>query len=446
MPVDTPLKATTLVVDDSEDSRELARRHLSAHGHTVRIAASVEEAVELLALGRFDLVVTDMRMPNASGLELVRYVHENFAATAVMVITGFPDVDNAVSAVKFGADEYLGKPYTELELIQAAQRALRGLTRRVLGLDDAVQANVAKHGMIGISRPIRQVFAQISRVAASNAGVLLTGESGVGKELVARAIHVESSRRQAPLVPVNCGAIPQELFESELFGHARGAFTGANTDHPGFFQASDGGTLFLDEVSELGPKLQVKLLRVLQDRQVYMLGATRPRKVDVRIIAATSRDLAAMISEGTFREDLFYRLSVVTIDVPPLRERGDDLILLARHFLARFADEQDRPPPELSEPAICAMEAHSWPGNVRELENLMHHLVVMADRGRIDVVDLPPHMRHLAPASERTPRALEQVEREHIQKVLDSVSGNRTQAARVLGIDRKTLREKLKPR
>ncbi len=444
--VDAAVDASILVVDDSEDSRELARRHLAAHGHRVQLAASVEAAVELLGKGGFDLVVTDMRMPNASGLELVRYVHENFAATAVVVLTGFPDVHDAVSAVKLGADEYVSKPYSEAELLQAAQRALRSLRRRLIGLDEAEAANVARHGMIGVSRPMRQVFAAISKVAASSAGVLLTGESGVGKELVARAIHAESPRRQAPLVPVNCGAIPQELFESELFGHARGAFTGANNEQPGFFQAADGGTLFLDEVSELSPKLQVKLLRVLQDRQVYMLGATRPRKVDVRIVAATSRDLSAMIADGSFREDLYYRLAVVAIQVPPLRERGDDLILLARHFVARFADEQDRPPPELSEEALRALETHSWPGTVRELENLMHRLVVMGERDRIDIVDLPPSMRYLVPPSERRPRALEAVERDHIQSVLDSVGGNRSAAARILGIDRKTLREKLKPR
>jgi transcriptional regulator with PAS, ATPase and Fis domain len=217
-------------------------------------------------------------------------------------------------------------------------------------------------------------------------------------------------------------------------------------ENPGLFQAADGGTLFLDEISELGPKLQVKLLRVLQDRQIYMLGATRPRRVDVRIVAATSRDLGAMIRDGSFREDLFYRLSVVTIQVPPLRERGDDLILLARYFIARFADEQDRRPPDLSEEALLALEEHTWPGNVRELENLMHHLVVMAERDRIDVVDLPPALRHAAPVSERRPCALQEVERDHIQKVLDSVDGNRSRAARILGIDRKTLREKLKPR
>lgn len=443
--MDATLEAAVLVVDDSEDSRELARRHLVASGHRVMTAESVEEAVTLLGKGGFDLVVTDVRMPNASGLELVRYVHENFAATAVVVITGFPAVSDAVSAVKLGADEYLSKPYSGPELLGAAQRALRSLKRRNIGLGDAEQASVASHGMIGISRPMREVFAMISKVAASNAGVLLTGESGVGKELVARAIHAESARRQAPLVPVNCGAIPQELFESELFGHQRGAFTGATSEHPGFFQASDGGTLFLDEVSELSPKLQVKLLRVLQDREVYPLGATRPRKVDVRIVAATSRDLNGMIRDGSFREDLFYRLSVVSIRVPALRERGDDLILLARHFVARFSDEQDRPPPELAEEALTALESHSWPGNVRELENLMHHLVVMAERDRIDVVDLPPHMRHTVPASERQPCALEAVERDHIQKVLDSVGGNRSAAARILGIDRKTLREKLKP-
>jgi two-component system response regulator HydG len=439
--------AAVLVVDDSADSAELVRRFLEGAGHRVTSASSVQEAVKALARDAFQLVVTDMRMPRSSGLELVRYVRENFDLTSVVVITGFPTVDNAVTAVQIGADEYLGKPFTEQEMVAAAERALRRRRRRVAERGIGRRDATATYGMMGESSAMQSVHAAVRKVAATNASALILGESGVGKELVARAIHAASSRRHAPLVPVNCGAIPQELFESELFGHVRGAFTGASSDHPGFFQASNHGTLFLDEVSELGPKLQVKLLRVLQDREVYMLGATRPRKVDVRILAASSRDLGEMQKAGTFREDLFYRLSVVTIRVPPLRERGADVLILVRYFLDRFAEDLEREPLKVTDAALEALEAYRWPGNVRELENVMHHLVVMTEGDVIDVPDLPDQMR-FSIAEETGPKsgqvALHRVEIEHIRAVLDSVDGNKTKAARILGIDRKTLREKLR--
>ncbi len=291
---------------------------------------------------------------------------------------------------------------------------------------------------------MRTVFSTISKVAASNAGALILGESGVGKELVAAAIHRQSARREGPFVPVNCGAVPSELFESELFGHARGAFTGASADHVGFFQASDGGTLLLDEISELSPKLQVKLLRVVQDRRVYMLGATKPRSVDVRILAATSKDLRAMVDAGTFREDLYYRVSVVVIHVPPLRVRGNDIELLIRYFAEKFAAEQDRAPLRFAPAVLSALRTYDWPGNVRELQNLVQRLTVMVEGSDVRIADLPQHMRLRPPMSKTPSSGLRQVELAHIRSVLDSVGGNKTQAAKILGIDRKTLREKLK--
>ena len=436
--------ASVLVVDDSPDSTELVRRILESKGHRVTAAESVQAAVRALGRQAFELVVTDMRMPRSSGLDLVRYVRENFELTSVVVMTGFPTVDNAVTAVQSGADEYLGKPFGEDELIAAAKRALRRRDRRALDRTAARSEPSGSHGMIGASHAMQSVFGAIRKVAATNASVLIIGESGVGKELVARALHAASSRRHSPLVPVNCGAIPQELFESELFGHVRGAFTGATSDHPGLFQAADHGSLFLDEISELGMKLQVKLLRVLQDREIYMVGATRPRKVDVRILAASSKDLRELKSLGTFREDLFYRLSVVTIQVPPLRERGDDVLLLTRHFLDRFAEDLERSPLRLSDSALKTLEAYNWPGNVRELENVMHHLVVMTEGEEIDIPDLPANMRYSIEERGGGEFALRHVELEHIRSVLESVDGNKTKAARILGIDRKTLREKLK--
>ncbi|HMR74233.1 MAG TPA: sigma 54-interacting transcriptional regulator, partial [Polyangiaceae bacterium] len=250
--------------------------------------------------------------------------------------------------------------------------------------------------------------------------------------------------REGPFVPVNCGAVPSELFESELFGHARGAFTGASADHVGFFQASDGGTLLLDEISELSPKLQVKLLRVVQDRRVYMLGATKPRGVDVRILAATSRDLRAMVDAGTFREDLYYRVSVVVVHVPPLRVRGNDIELLIRHFAERFAADQNRTPLKFNRAVLAALRTYDWPGNVRELQNLVQRLTVMVEGSDVRIVDLPQHMRLRPPMSKTPSSGLRQVELAHIRSVLDSVGGNKTQAAKILGIDRKTLRGKLK--
>jgi transcriptional regulator with PAS, ATPase and Fis domain len=282
-------------------------------------------------------------------------------------------------------------------------------------------------------------------VADTTANVLISGESGTGKELVARAIHYASQRASAPFVPVNCGGIPEGLIESELFGHAKGAFTGATESRAGFFLTADGGTIFLDEISELNLSLQVKLLRVLQDKEVFMVGATRSRKIDVRIIAATNKNLQSLVKRGVFREDLFFRLNVLTVDVPPLRKRGKDILLLAHHFVSKFAKEIGRPTPKLSEKVLDALEKYYWPGNVRELENVIQRLVVMAEADTIDVPDLPSVMRFSAPRERGTLNTLAEVEAEHIRNVLASVSGNKTQAANILGIDRKTLREKLKP-
>ncbi len=311
-------------------------------------------------------------------------------------------------------------------------------------MKEAGGPNPAAFGMVGESPAMQAVFSTIGKVAASHASALIIGESGVGKELVAAAIHRESVRRDAPFVPVNCGAVPPELFESELFGHAKGAFTGANADHIGFFQAADGGTLLLDEISELTLKLQVKLLRVVQDKQVYMLGDTKPRSVDVRIMAATSKDLRAMVEAGTFREDLFYRIGVIIINIPPLRARGKDIDLLIRHFAARYSADQGRPPLRFVPQALEALHNYDWPGNVRQLQNVMQRLAVMVEGGEVRVIDLPPHMRGRPPPSHTPSSGLRQVELAHIRAVLDSVGGNKTQAARILGIDRKTLRSKLK--
>jgi len=289
-----------------------------------------------------------------------------------------------------------------------------------------------------------KVFDAIAKASSTPATVLISGESGTGKELLARAIHYTSSRVSAPFVPVNCGAIPEELLESELFGHVKGAFTGATEARAGFFQTADGGTIFLDEISETSLSMQVKLLRVLQDKEVCMVGSARLRKVDVRVLASTNKDLPTLVKKGLFREDLFFRINVIAIEVPPLRERGDDILRLAHHFAERFSQESGKPTPRLSDEALQVLRNYRWPGNVRELENVIQRLVVMTEGDLIDVPDLPSLMRFSALGGLGFNRTLAEVEAEYIGNVLASVGGNKTRAAEILGIDRKTLREKLK--
>ncbi len=391
-----------------------------------------------------DLVVTDYKMPRVSGLDLVRHVRENLTDTEVVMITGYASIEGAIEAIKTGAEEYLAKPFTDEELFEAVRRALEKRSRRRIAASAAASAVGPLPGFIGQSEPMQQVYAAIRKAAETTATVLVTGESGTGKELVARAIHYSSRRSAAPFVAVNCGGIPEGLIESELFGHMKGAFTGAVTSRAGFFLTADGGTIFLDEVSELSLPLQVKFLRVLQDKAVTMVGASHPRQVDVRIVAATNKNLRTLVERQVFRDDLFFRLNVIPIEVPPLRERGDDVLLLARHFVEKFSREHGRPAPRLSDALLASLVAYPWPGNVRELENIIQRVVVMAEGDEIDVPSLPVSMRFSAPRTAAVHRTLADVEAEHVRAVLASVGDNKTQAAKILGIDRKTLREKLK--
>lgn len=435
------LNARVLVVDDAPTTLEVLRRVLEGKGCSVATAASVAQALTELEAGVFDLVVTDLKMPGASGMELVRHVHDNLRATAVMMITGYATVEGAVEAVKRGAVEYLSKPFTNDEFVDAVLRALEtGRARKVV---DREEETVSFQGLIGRSPAMRRLYRDVQKAAQSEATALVTGESGTGKELVARAIHYTGARSKAPFVPVNCGAIPEGLMESELFGYVKGAFTGASNSRAGFFQTADGGTIFLDEIGEMSPDMQVRLLRVLQDRTVYMVGSSRPREVNVRIVAASNKDLPQLVSKGRFREDLYFRLNVLHIHLPPLRDRGDDLFLLIGHFAEKFSRELGRSAPEMSSEVLESLSHYGWPGNVREVENVIQRLIVMSDGDRIDTPDLPSVMRFQANAGERVLRTLEEVEQEHIQRVMAAVGGNKTRAAEVLGIDRKTLRGKL---
>lgn len=433
-----------LIVDDVPDTLEVLERNLTTAGFQVYTAQSVSEALTILAKTKVDLVITDLKMPGVSGLDLVRYVRENLDDTEVMVITGYATVESAVQAVKTGAEEYLAKPFTSEELLKAVKQVLNKLQVRRSARVEAISVQRFYPGLIGDSPAMKKVFAAIERAAKVSATVLITGESGTGKELIARAIHYSSKRASAPFVPVNCGGIPEGLLESELFGYVKGAFTGATETRAGFFQTAEGGSIFLDEIGETSIPMQVKLLRVLQDKEVRMVGDNRVYKVDVRIMAATNKDLLKLVQKGVFREDLFFRLNVLTISVPPLRERGDDILILANHFLQKFAAEIGRTVPRFTDVALLALRRYDWPGNVRELENLIQRLLVMYDTDKIDVTDFPKHMRFSLDEGEELNRTLEEVERDYIRKVLASVGGNVSKAAKILGIDRKTIRNKLK--
>lgn len=439
-----PQAERILVVDDSAATLEVIQRNLLAQGYVTLTAPGVAEGLRILESTPIDLVITDLKMPQVSGLDLVRHVRQNYRDVGVIMITGFASIETAVSAVQEGADNYLPKPFTDEELQGAVRAALEKVSRRRTVQSDAPAPAVSVSGLIGQSDAFQKALALVPKAASSAATVLITGESGTGKELIARAIHYSSDRGAAPFVPVNCGGIPEGLVESELFGHVKGAFTGAVTTRAGFFITADGGTIFLDEISELTPPMQTKLLRVLQSGEVQMVGADKPRRIDARIIAATNKDLHAMVAKGTFREDLYFRLNVITIFVPPLRDRGDDVLLLVSHFARKFAREADRPTPSFTDRALNALRAYPWPGNVRELENIVQRLIVMGEGSVIDVADLPPSMRYTVGPSAGVDRTLAEVEAEYIRNVLASVRGNKTHAAKILGIDRKTLRQKLR--
>ena len=441
---DSTEKERILVVDDAPGTLEVLQRNLNSEGYQVFTAPGVPEAIKILEATSVDLVITDLKMPKASGLDLTRHVRENFRDTEVMMITGYASIEGAVEAVKTGAEEYLTKPFTDEELSSAVRRALEKLQMRRAGKVWSQSTPSGDYGMIGESKAMLRVFQSIAKATSTSATVLITGESGTGKELVARAIHYSSPRVSSSFVPVNCGGIPEGLLESELFGHIKGAFTGATETRAGFFQTADGGTIFLDEISETSLSMQVKLLRVLQDKEVYMIGANRPQKVDVRILVATNKYLLDLVKKGVFRQDLFFRLNVITITLPPLRERGDDILLLARHFASKFAEEYGRPTPRFSDKALQVLRNYYWPGNVRELENVVQRLIVMTDGDLIEVPDLPSLMRFSALREMGLNRTLAEVEAEYIRNVIASVDGNKTRAAEILGIDRKTLREKLK--
>lgn len=440
-------KEHILIVDDSHDMLEVLRRHLSDFGHNTFQASNVMDAVDILKGSKPDLLITDLQMPGVNGMQLVKYASENFPDLPVLVITGYPSVENAVDAVKSGAIEYLVKPFTKAELEAAVNKALlstRGLLQNIRK-EDTKTSTLTYHGIIGQSDALEKTIDLIERIKDNKVTVLINGESGTGKELVARAIHYSSKFAKSPFIAVNCGGIPENLLESELFGYTKGAFTGADSSRAGFFQAADGGTIFLDEIGNASLQVQQRLLRVLQEKEVVMIGSTKPQKIDVRVIAATNGDLLEMSAKGTFREDLYYRLNVVNIETPPLRNRKDDIPLLANYFMGKFGREFNKPKLKITPKAMELLMRYNWPGNIRELENTIQRCIIMAD-DEIGVDQLPDYLKMAAPKTEdqsNTFQTLAEVEKKHIQKVLTAVDNNKTKAAEILGIDRKTLRGKL---
>jgi len=431
-----------MAVDSDTGALDDIRECLDGGKLVVTTVSSGAEAIRVLEFSKVDLVILDIQIPDVDGLSLLQYIREHFKDIEVIMTAASPTVPDAVSAIKGGAENLLVKPLQPDELRSAVDRLVGKLDHRRVLMRASTPPET--YGLIGISDGIRNVIERIERAAAINANVLIHGESGTGKELVARAIHYGSDRAAARFVPVNCTAIPDTLIESELFGHVKGAFTGAKDSRAGFFQIADGGTIFLDEIGDASLNLQGKLLRVLQNKEIHIVGSSNVRKVDTRIIAATHKDLVAMVAKNLFREDLYYRLDVVDIYVPPLRERPADILPLIRHFMNQYAQEMGLEPPNFSDRAMENLKNHSWPGNVRELENLVQRLLVNADSGTLHVADLPKTMRQGVPSRAEGFQTLAAVEADHILRVLESTGGNKTQAAAILGIDRKTLREKHK--
>jgi DNA-binding NtrC family response regulator len=432
-----------LIIDDSKLMLKVLQQKLKRSQFHIHATDNIERALEVLNTENIEIVLTDKMMPDTDGLDIIRMVRENYENTGIIMITGYATMQGAIEAVKLGADEYLEKPVKEDELFPAIDRLLEKIKRKKVSLGSATGIT-KQHGIVGESSAMHKVFDAMQKVSAIPATVLLTGESGTGKELVARAIHYESPRAGGPFVAVNCSAIPETLLESELFGSVKGAYTGSIENRQGYVQAAKGGTLFLDEISTTSLPLQSKLLRVVQEKEIVQVGDNKPQAVDVKIIVATNHNLQELVKKNLFREDLYYRLNVLSINLPPLSERGDDVFLLVNYFSQKYAGEFGKTVPHFTDDALKVLSEYSWPGNIRELENLVQRLIAMHDSSEIDVKDLPAHMRfHVIPKSNHL-KSLSDVELEHINLVLDSVNGNKTKAAEILGIDRKTLRQKLK--
>ncbi len=452
-------KSHVLVVDDEELYRRSLERILTRVGHEVSEARDASEALAIAASQPIDLVLADIRMPGINGLELVRQLHESHPDLPCIVVTGFGGPEQSIEALRAGAFWYLEKPFEQsaLDVVrklvdQAIEHGRLKAENRLLQRE--LRSKYRFENVVGASPALRSVLDLVAKVAETDSTVLITGESGTGKELIARALHYNSRRADRRLVTVNCGAIPEELLESELFGHVKGAFTSAVSQREGRFALADGGTIFLDEIGDMSPNLQVKLLRVLQDRTFEPVGSSKSMTVDVRVVAATNQDLETAIRTGRFREDLYYRLNVIPIEVPPLRQRPADIPLLAQHFLDVMHQERGTRVDSISDEAMALLCRHDWPGNVRELENLIERLSVLRGEGEIGPEDLPASVRGRPAASAPSPAipeegfdfrdVVDRFESDLIRQALQQTQGNKNRAAQLLGLNRTTLLEKIK--
>ena len=449
----TNVAAKLLIIDDDIAVCEAVSDTLTARGFEVTCVQTGTDALAALERVELDAVITDLTMPGMSGLELCRSVHASWPNLPVVLMTAFGSIETAVGAIRAGAYDYIAKPIQVPELLLTLERALehKKLKAENQQLRDLVARQRRPTNLIGESAAMHEVYATLASVAATDATVLVTGETGTGKELVAQAVHERGSRSKAPLVAFNCAAIPETMLESELFGHIRGAFTDAKANRDGLFVQANGGTLFLDEIGEMPLATQAKLLRALQERKVRPVGGQREVPFDARVVSATSRDLEVEVAEHRFREDLYYRINVVRIHIPPLRARGNDVLLLADHFVPRFAERFGKGVAGITGPAREKLLNYAWPGNVRELENCIERAVALTQHDCLALQDLPVHIRDLKESTFVLPLesptevpSMAEVEKRYIMHVLGTVSGNKSQAAIVLGFDRRTLHRKLK--
>lgn len=440
-------KESVLVVEDEELMRNILRELLESAGFNVFTADSSETAIEIFTANDILITLTDIKMSGKDGLALLDQIKSIDHEAAVIIMTAYSSVDSAIAALRKGAYDYLTKPFVNEDLIQTVKNAVT--QRRLLRENRNLRREMRKHygyaEIVGQSSAMKEVFDLVDKVAATSANVLIQGETGTGKELIARALHFNSTRGDKSFLAVNCGALTESLLESELFGHVKGSFTGAAADKKGLFRSVDGGTLFLDEVGEMPMSLQIKLLRALQEHHVTPVGSATVIPFDARIVAATNRDLEIEVAAGRFREDLYYRLNVIEIDIPPLRDRREDIPMLIKHFAALSAREQNSPEKTLSEEAQDVLRSYSWPGNVRELEHVIERAMILSGE-TIELADLPSKVRSKsAPHPEIDENmTLEEVERKHILNILEAANGDKSFAARRLGIDLSTLYRKLK--
>jgi len=436
------MPGTILIVDDEKNMRFVVGRALRGAGHDVHEAASGEEALMSFEESLPDMIILDQRMPGMDGITTLTRIRQEHPGLPVIMLTAHGNVESAVEAMKAGATDYLTKPFDVEELKLSVEKALRvsKLEQQVDYLRGELNREYDTSGIVGNSPQMKEIMSTVARVAPSDATAMIYGESGTGKELIAKALHEQSNRGKGAFIQLSCAALPETLLESELFGYEKGAFTGADDSRPGRFELADGGSLFLDEIGDISPTVQVKLLRVLENQSFERLGSSKTISVDVRLIGATNRDLGALIKTGEFREDLFYRLNVIPITMPPLRERVGDIRLLAEHFLVRFA-----PAKKFSAETIRLLESHSWPGNVRELQNTIERAAILSAGEVIVPEDLPVEVRQKTPAGNETVKlpadgiTLGKVEKELIAQALERTVGNRTRAAQLLGISRHTL-------